>query len=218
VNLRLTWTLALAATVCAANGCASDRDSAHAATTAPAARNWRDVATDADALRLRQWREAWTKALAAARTAGAESSIASEGPLLDPDVALPLQEPPPGAYRCRTIKIGAQGEGLLNYVPYPWFDCRISREGGALRFVKVNGSQRPVGVILPQTGKRMVFLGTLQLGDETNALDYGRDRERDLAALLELIGERRWRLVFPYPHFESLIDVMELVPAGQAPR
>ena len=28
----------------------------------------------------------------------------------------------------------------------------------------------------------MIFLGTLQLGDETRALRYGRDRERDMAA------------------------------------
>jgi hypothetical protein len=28
----------------------------------------------------------------------------------------------------------------------------------------------------------------------------------------ERIGERRWRIVFPYPHFESLADVIELTP------
>jgi hypothetical protein len=170
--------------------------------------------TESDSLRLRQWRDAWTRALAAARTAGASDRIAAEGVLLEPDSALPLQQPPPGAYRCRTIKLGAKSEGLLNYVVYPWFECRISREGAALRFVKLTGSQRPIGLLLPQTDKRMVFLGTLQLGDETNTLDYGRDRERDMAALLESIGDRRWRLAFPYPHFESLTDVIELVPQG----
>jgi hypothetical protein len=59
----------------------------------------------------------------------------------------------------------------------------------------------------------MVFLGTLQLGDEQRALQYGRDRERDMAGVVERIGERRWRLVLPYPHFESTIDIVELVPA-----
>jgi hypothetical protein len=210
----MTWALALLTGASLAGGCASHREAASPVAMATARPGWRSVVTDADAERLRQWRQAWTRALAAARTADVGATIAGEGPLLDPDAALPLQGPPPGAYRCRTIKIGARSAGLLNYVPYPWFDCRITNETGVLRFAKLNGSQRPVGIILPQTDKRMVFLGTLQLGDETNTLDYGRDKERDLAALVERIGERRWRLVFPYPYFESLIDVMELVPKG----
>ncbi len=36
--------------------------------------------------------------------------------------------------------------------------------------------------------------------------------DRDMAGVLERIGERRWRLVLPYPRFESLLDVVELVP------
>jgi hypothetical protein len=58
----------------------------------------------------------------------------------------------------------------------------------------------------------MVFLGTLQLGDEQAVLRYGHDRERAVAGWLERIGDRRWRLVFPYPAFESVVDVLELVP------
>jgi hypothetical protein len=35
-----------------------------------------------------------------------------------------------------------------------------------------------------------------------------------MAGVFERIGERRWRLVFPYPHYESVIDVLELIPEG----
>jgi hypothetical protein len=52
----------------------------------------------------------------------------------------------------------------------------------------------------------------MQLGDETRAYQYGIDAERDLAGILERVGDQRWRLVFPYPHFESLLDVIELTP------
>lgn len=210
----MKWALTLLTAASLAGGCASQQEVASPVSIVAARFCWHSVVTDADAERLRQWRQAWTRALAAARTAGVGATIAEEGPLLEPDAALAMQEPPPGAYRCRTIKMGARSAGLLNYVPYPWFDCRITNEPGVLRFAKLNGSQRPVGIMLPQTDKRMVFLGTLQLGDETNTLDYGRDAERDMAALVERIDDRRWRLVFPYPHFESLIDVMELVPKG----
>lgn len=215
MSIRLTLLLT---TAVLAGGCASQKDSSTETSRAAPAPSWRSIVTESDSLRLRRWRDAWTRGLSAARAAGAGDRIAVEGVLLEPDSALTLQQPAPGTYRCRTIKIGAKSEGLLNYVVYPWFECRINREGAALRFVKITGSQRPIGLLLPQTDKRMVFLGTLQLGDETNTLDYGRDRERDMAALLERIGERRWRLVFPYPHFESLIDVIELVPKGEASR
>jgi hypothetical protein len=34
-----------------------------------------------------------------------------------------------------------------------------------------------------------------------------------MAGLVERIGARRWRLVLPYPRFESTLDVIEIVPA-----
>ena len=58
----------------------------------------------------------------------------------------------------------------------------------------------------------MVFLGTLMLSDETRALRYGRDQERNLIGAVERVGPARWRIAFPYPYYESLLDVIELVP------
>lgn len=216
MKLLSTWRSALLGTALLAGGCASHEAACPAVVANPAAQIWRSKINKEDNDRLRKWRDSWVKALADARSAGFGMQIDAEGPLLDPDAALPLKVPPPGIYNCRTIKLGAQSQGQLHYVPYPAFDCRISRTSGALRFAKLNGSQRPIGALLPQTDRRMVLLGTLQLGDETNTLVYGRDQERDVAALLETIGDQRWRLVFPSPHFESLTDVMELVPKRTA--
>jgi hypothetical protein len=122
--------------------------------------------------------------------------------------------PPPGEYRCRTIKVGAKTEGLLEYVAYPAFRCRIGGGEGPRDFAKLTGSQRPIGRLFPENERRMIFLGTLQLGDEAGTLRYGHDAERAMAGVFERIGERRWRLVFPYPHYESVIDVLELIPEG----
>ena len=69
-------------------------------------------------------------------------------------------------------------------------------------------------MVLPGDALRQTFLGTLVLGDETGALHYGRDRERDIAGFVERIGPARWRLLMPRPHFESQMDVMELVPVA----
>ncbi len=139
-------------------------------------------------------------------------AVPREGALLQPDAAIEWRDLPDGDYRCRTIKIGAQRPGLLDYVAYPIFNCRIRREDGLVGFAKLSGSQRPIGHLLPDPGNRRIFLGTLQLGDETRALQYGRDQDRDMAGIVQRIGDSRWRLVFPRPHFESITDIIELVP------
>ena len=186
------------------------------AAAVPAAQAWRSIATLSDRERVRKWRDSWVKGLRQARTAGHGEEIGREGVLLQPDSALKGAAPSAGDYRCRTIKVGGQGEGSLSYVAYPAFDCRIGAETGGVRdFVKLTGSQRPIGRLFADSDRRLIFLGTMQLGDERGTLRYGHDRERDMVGLLERIGERRWRLVFPWPAFESTVDVLELLPKEQ---
>jgi len=174
--------------------------------------DWHKVATTADRDRLRTWHQAWIDALAKARAAGQGEAIAAQGALFDPDRALAGARPPAGDYRCRVFKLGAQRPGNRDFAVYPPFRCRIDREGQALSFYKIGGSQRPVGLVFDDGSYRQVFLGTLMLGDERRAIDYGRDAGRDMAGLVERIGPRRWRMVLPHPRFESLLDVIELVP------
>ena len=173
-------------------------------------RGWQEVATPEDRVRLRDWRTAFTRALKQARAGNHGAEIAGEGVLLDPDAAIggPI---PNGDYRCRVIKVGAKSQGMLEYIAYPAFRCRVE-QGTTQRFTKLSGSQRHVGRIYPADQLRQVFLGTLVLGDETQAYQYGRDRDRDAVGWVERIGENRWRIVLPYPHYESLLDVIELVP------
>jgi hypothetical protein len=138
--------------------------------------------------------------------------------LLEPDAALGGGPIPNGDYRCRVIKIGAKTTGMLNYVSYPAFNCRITLVGAVQDFAKLTGSQRQVGSLFPGDALRQVFLGTIVLGDEQRALQYGRDTERDVAGYVERIGPNRWRLIMPRPHFESQMDVMELVPSSPGVR
>jgi hypothetical protein len=206
--MRLLLLLPFLATACAAQPVGP-------AAAVPEAGGWRAIASEPDRIRLRGWRAAWIKALGQARAAGHGAEISAEGPLLDPDSALAPVALVPGDYRCRTIKLGVPRGGFLPYVGYPAFRCRVDPAGeGGLDFAKLTGSQRPVGRMFPDTAQRMVFLGTLQLGDEKGVLRYGHDRERDMVGIVERVGERRWRIAFPSPHFESLTDVVELVPAA----
>jgi hypothetical protein len=172
--------------------------------------DWRRVATSADRGRLRGWRGAWINALSHVDP----TAIAREPALFDPDHSIAGAMPQPGAYRCRTFKLGAKTGVGPTFTSYGWFACRIDRDlRGQLVFGKSSGSQRPIGTIYADTDARSIFLGTMVLGDETRALDYGRDAGRDMAGVIERIGQKRWRMVLPYPRFESVLDVVEFVPA-----
>lgn len=175
---------------------------------------WGQVASAADRDRIARWRTAWISGLDKATASGSGPQIAAQGPLLKPDLALDDPTPPVGEYRCRVIKLGAQTKGLLDYIAYPYFTCRVSQEDGRLNLAKIDGSQRPVGLLYPDEGRRMIFLGAMALGDETRPLVYGRDAERDMVGILERVGPQRWRIAMPYPRWESTIDIFELIPKG----
>ena len=171
-----------------------------------------------DRARLRDWRKSFVGALDSARKAGHGAEIAGEGALLDPDAALVGPAIPNGMYRCRVIKLGAKDPGYLDYVSYPGFTCRVKQEHALQRLGKLSGPQRYLGLIFPGDAIRNLFLGTLVFADERRALQYGQDEQRDVAAYVERIGTGRWRLVLPQPHFESQLDVMELVPLAPGAR
>lgn len=178
---------------------------------------YRQVVHEDDRVRLRDWRTSFTEAVASARATGHGAEVDREGALLIPDAALTHPALPNGMYRCRVIKLGAKQPENLTFVSYPAFTCRVRAERELQRLTKLTGSQRYVGLIFPSDALRNVFLGTLVLGDETRAMQYGQDEQRDVAAYVERIGPQRWRLIMPEPRFESRIDVMELVPAGATP-
>ena len=72
--------------------------------------------------------------------------------------------------------------------------------GHLLTIVKQTGSQRPAGRLWEDDDPtRLIFLGSLALGDETAPLGYGDDPKRDMAGVLERIGPFKWRLVIPWP-------------------
>lgn len=186
--------------------CQQAGDAARPRPTGPNA--WRIVITAGDRERLRTWRDAWMLGLEQARAAGEGEAVAREGVLLDPDAGLEDPALPDGDYSCRTIKLGRQGKSGIGYVAYPGFSCRMA--GG--RLTKLDGSQRPSGLLWPMDATRQIFLGAMALADESRALEYGRDHERDMVGIVERIGPGRWRLVLPKPRWESQLDVIEILP------
>lgn len=173
---------------------------------------WRDLATDADRDRLRGWRDAWLDGLGRARAAGEGPAIVAKGALFEPDRALPGAMPPSGDYRCRLFKLGANGISAREYASFPATDCRV--DGDRFTLVRPDAGQRLAGRLMIDSDTRAVFLGSLMYADERTPPAYGGDGSRDLAGFVQRVDDRRWRLILPRPRFESIIDVIELVPAG----
>ena len=174
---------------------------------APAA-DWRAVATASDRERLRDWRTAFTKALEQARKAGHAAEIEREGALLEPDAALGPAPIPNGDYKCRVIKVGAKSEGLLDYIAYPAFDCRIAQQQRLQSFTKLTGSQKTKGRFFTDSDFRQTYLGTFAVNDDPFPT-YGKGAETDQTGYAFLMSPTSWRIEFPAPYYESKLDILE---------
>lgn len=175
---------------------------------------WREIASTTDASALGRLDEAWRLARAEAEEAGFATQVEALGPLVDPNAGQTGRlQPAPGAYRCRTIKLGSKGEGGLGYVAYPFFRCTVElTPGGDLVLTKATGSQRSRGLLHPDTDRRLVFIGAQAWGsDETGYPTYGQRPERDQIGVFERIGPERWRLVIPWPKQEAKLEILELI-------
>jgi Domain of unknown function (DUF4893) len=178
---------------------------------------WMQIATAADKSRLSRINLAWQSALADARPRFA-GAIREEGALLKPNAALPRPAPTPGSYNCRLIKLGKATARAPAFERFKPFFCYVQVEEQLLTIVKQTGSQRPAGRLWEDDNpERLIFLGSLALGDEQVPLAYGDDPKRDMAGVLERIAPFQWRLVIPWPQSTSKLDVFELTPVADQP-
>ena len=178
---------------------------------------WKAVATAADQDRLARLGLAWQEALGEAKKTN-PGDVSREGKLLLPRSALPRPAPTPGSYNCRLIALGkatAKGKAFESFKP---FFCYVEVEGDQMTIVKQTGSQRPAGRLWEDDdANRLIFLGSLALGDEKEPLAYGQDPSRDTAGVFERIAPFRWRLVIPWPSSGAKIEVFELTPVADQP-
>jgi len=179
---------------------------------------WKQVATAADEDRIARLGLAWQEALTEANKVAA-GDIRREGVLLRPRAGLPRPAPTPGSYNCRLIKLGKAAAKARAYESFKPFFCYVEVEDDLLTIVKQTGSQRPAGRLWEDDDpSRLVFLGSLALGEEDQPLGYGDNPKRDMAGVLERIEPFRWRLVIPWPQSSSKLDVFELTPVTIQPK
>lgn len=179
---------------------------------------WKAVATPNDQDRIDRLGLAWQQSLMEAKKKYAKD-IAAEGDLLKPRSALPRPQPTPGSYNCRMISMGAKDSRTSSFEKFKPFFCYVlSDDDGVLTIVKQTGSQRPAGRLWEDDDpNRMIFLGSLALGDEKEPLAYREDPDRDMAGVFERIGPFKWRLVIPWPRSGAMLEIFELTPVADQP-
>lgn len=179
---------------------------------------WQDIASSEDANRIRRLGTAWSTGLEEARRAGFDSAIDAEGKLLNANAAQAKPAPTPGSYRCRMIRLGREKPRGPAFQKFQPFFCYVGVEGELFTIVKQTGSQRPAGRLWEDDNpSRMVFLGTIAIGNEEEARAYGEDPRRDTAGIFERIAPFKWRLVIPFTQTGARLDVFELTPVADQP-
>ncbi|MCA1652858.1 MAG: DUF4893 domain-containing protein [Sphingomicrobium sp.] len=180
---------------------------------------WKRVASAGDIDRIARLPSAWSTALGEARTRGAREEVRKEGRLLDPTAALARPTPTPGSYSCRMIRLGSADEKAPAFERFKPFFCYVQEDGELLTIIKQTGSQRPAGRLWEDDDPtRLVYLGSLALGEEDGPKAYGEDPKRDMAGVLQRIAPFVWRLVIPWPRGNSRLDVYELTPVAEQPK
>jgi hypothetical protein len=180
---------------------------------------WMVIASDGDEQRIRNLDAAWAVGLSEARKAGFTRAVTDEGLLLQVDAGLPYPAPTPGSYSCRLVKLGSSGKGKPAFERFKPFFCYVQVDGEDLTIVKQTGSQRPAGRLWEdENRRRLIFLGSLALGNEETPLAYGDDPRRDMAGYFERIAPFRWRLVIPWPQDGAKLNVFELTPVAEQPK
>jgi hypothetical protein len=176
---------------------------------------WQRIASSADIQRIANVSGAWAAGLGDARKAGFVQALREESLLLKSDAALARPAPTPGSYRCRLVKLG----GKPAFEKFKPFFCYVEVDGELLTIVKQTGSQRPAGRLWEDDlANRLVFLGSLALGNEEAPLAYGDSPKRDMAGIFERTGPFIWRLVIPWPQDGSKLHAYELTPVADQPK
>ena len=172
---------------------------------------WRSQASDEDAAALDALPALWADALGDARRGGFARRIAADGPLLDPDAGLARAAPPPGAWQCRMVRLGARTPAARPWRATGSGFCFVGVVDGQLSLTIDAGPQRIGGYLWEERDNhRLIFLGALTARGAPVG-GYGTDPQRDAIGLFERIGDFRYRLAMPW-HGEGKVALFELAP------
>ena len=166
----------------------------------------------ADIARLGAYDATVGDALLQAFAGGARGDLDLLQEVLSGTPVQPLETTLPGAWSCRTLKLG----GLTALTAYAPFSCTIAADGAGFTIEKTTGSQRLTGRIELIDG-RMILTGTGHVtGTGPIAYDdFPAENQTDgqvwpVVGVVEQPAPDRIRILMPAPLLESDLDVLDL--------
>lgn len=204
--MRIATKLLFAGALIFASGCAHQMQVA-VATQPEVPTNWHMRITPSDRAAIDQLGATWAGARAAVPRR-ARAAFAAEGALVDPVVALPKAELPPGLYYCRLVRFG----GRRGFEAFKPDFCTVVAADAGMAFNKQSGTAQPRGWLFEHSETRHVFLGAFQPSRGGAAPAYGANPGLNVAGVVERVAAFRWRMALTRAGGGALLDVYELVP------
>lgn len=162
--------------------------------------------TPSDRARLDTYEQTKSQALDEARKGGLPADVARlDGILSAPTLGFSEDFDMTGNWQCRTTKLGK----TTPLVIYSWFKCRITDDGSGWMLEKISGSQRTKGRFFTESDKRLTYLGSGYVAGE-KPKKYGAGAGSDEVGYAYRTSSDSFRIEFPAPARESLLDVLEL--------
>lgn len=164
------------------------------------------IITKADQARLDKYQETRSAAIDQARKAGAEADVKQlDETLAKPDLAFGESFNMVGDWQCRTTKLGKEPPLTV----YGWFKCRVADDGSGWMLEKTSGSQRTKGRFYTDSDTRLTYLGASYIAGE-KPKNYGAGTDTDQVGYAYRTSDNEFRIEFPAPARESLLDILEL--------
>ena len=110
-----------------------------------------------------------------------------------------------GEWKCRTAKLGNEPALVI----YSWFKCRVTDDGSGWMLENTNGSQRTKGRFYTDSDKRLTYLGAGYVAGE-KPRNYGAGPDVDQVGYAYRTAKNEFRIQFPAPARESVMDILEL--------
>ncbi|EJN03977.1 DUF4893 domain-containing protein [Phyllobacterium sp. YR531] len=164
------------------------------------------IITASDKARLETYETTKSQALDEARKGGEPADVAKLNETLStPTLGFSEDFDLTGNWQCRTTKLGK----TTPLVIYGWFKCRITDDGAGWLLEKISGSQRTKGRFFTDSDTRLTYLGSGYVAGE-QPKKYGAGADTDEVGYAYRTSKDSFRIEFPAPARESLLDILEL--------
>lgn len=164
------------------------------------------IITKPDQMKLDNYEETRSTAIDEARKGGAVTDVKHlEEILAKPHLPFSQDFDMTGEWKCRTAKLGNEPALVI----YGWFKCRVTDDGSGWTLEKTSGSQRTKGRFYTESDKRLTYLGVGYVAGE-KPRNYSAGPDVDQVGYAYRTAKNEFRIEFPAPARESVMDILEL--------